>query len=108
MKILAVSPHLPYPQIPHAGGVWLGAHLARLAVDHEVTVLVPATPEAREHIDDVPATVDVRLTAFDEPRATMATQWERIRRRLRFTSLHTPALSGLRDAGIQQFERYRA
>ena len=101
MKILVVSPHLPYPGVPHAGGVFLLAHLEQLTAQHDVTLVVPGSQEVQEHLHEAPAWLEVRSTPFQlERRPTMASQRDRARRRIRFASLGAPALRGLRADGL--------
>jgi glycosyltransferase involved in cell wall biosynthesis len=103
VKILVVSPHLPYEGIPHAGGAYLLRHLEQLAAGNEVTLVVPGSPEVQEHLPRRPEWLEVVVAPF----TTAGNRWSRIqidraRRHCRHAALHTPALSGLRAAGLVQ------
>lgn len=103
MRILVVSPHLPYPGVPHAGGAFLLDHLRALGADHDVTLLVPVTPSDRSALPRVPEGLDLVAAEPDhQARPDAAQQRDRLRRRARFRSLQAPALRALRSAGLHE------
>ena len=103
MKILVVSPHLPYEGVPHAGGVFLLKHLERLVADHDVTLVVPGSRQTLAHLAEAPAWLDLRVTPFESSRRpTFSQQRDRLRRRTRFAGMRAPALAGFRAAGLDQ------
>lgn len=53
LKILIVTPFLPYKDAPHAGGVSVFESVRRLSGDHEVHLLSRFEPYEKQHIEDV-------------------------------------------------------
>lgn len=53
MKILVVTPFLPYKNAPHAGGVSVFESVRRLSRDHEVYLLSRLKPSEIQYIEDV-------------------------------------------------------
>lgn len=101
VKILVVSPLLPYEGVPHAGGHFLLRHLERLLTVHEVRLYVPGAPSVLEVLDRVPAWLPLTITPFDGDRRTgMRDVWYWIRRRCRFRALQVPAARGFREIGF--------
>lgn len=68
MKILWVSPFLPYPEVPHAGGRLIYHWLSRLAQRHEITLLCRLEGKERPKVEAIrPACKEVHLLEFDRP-----------------------------------------
>lgn len=68
MKILIVTPFLPYPGVPHAGGIAVYENLKRLSQVHEVYLLARLEPSEIQHIDDVKNLCkEVHLYPFKTP-----------------------------------------
>lgn len=65
MRVLAVAPYVPFDGVPHAGGEYLLRHLQAIARDHELTLLVPGSPEAIQHAERTPAWLDLVLGPMD-------------------------------------------
>ena len=99
MRIAAVSPHVPYEGVTHAGGAYLLHHLEQLSVDHDVTLVVPGTPEVQEHLLHAPAWLDVVVVPFERAPLFVAAR-DRVRRRLRHRALGAPSLHGFRTAAL--------
>lgn len=68
MKILIVTPFLPYSGVPHAGGVAVYENLKLLSQGHEVYLLARLEPSEIQHIDDVKNLCkEVHLYPFKTP-----------------------------------------
>ncbi|MFL5817536.1 MAG: glycosyltransferase [Conexibacter sp.] len=72
MRILHLTPHLPYAPGGH-GGATRQFHLLRRLVErgHEVTVVVPVTAEQRELVA-LPRAEGIRVEAINRPRSRVA------------------------------------
>ena len=46
-RVLTVAPFVPHPELPHAGGQYLWAHLTNLSRSHSCHLIAPDTPENR-------------------------------------------------------------
>lgn len=53
MKILIVTPFLPYENVPHAGGAMVFEFLKRISKDNEVTLLSRYKPEEEIKIEEI-------------------------------------------------------
>lgn len=52
MKILIVTPFLPYKNAPHAGGILVYESIKMLSKDHEVCLLSRLEPSENQYLDD--------------------------------------------------------
>jgi glycosyltransferase involved in cell wall biosynthesis len=102
VNVLVVTPSLPYPGIPHAGGLYVLKHLEQLvAHGAKVTVLAvddAVTPEIRARVPDWFESVVVDPS---EPLGR-SRHWgrDRLRARLRHASLGPGAIGALRESGL--------
>jgi glycosyltransferase involved in cell wall biosynthesis len=104
VKIVVLSPTPTYRGVLHAGGAYLYAHLEALAAaGNDVTFVVPGSSETTAHREEMPPSVRVVAVPYAlERRPTIRSQWDRLRRRIRFASLDAPTLKGLRAAGFDR------
>lgn len=68
MKILIVTPFLPYPRAPHAGGVSVYESIKRLSGDHDVYLLSRVEPSELSYVEDIrPLCKEIKLEIFKTP-----------------------------------------
>lgn len=95
MRIVVLSPQLPYEGVPHAGGHHLLRHVEALRSREDVTLYVPAERHVVGHLDRVPNGLPVVCTPLDRSQRTLAALHYWLRRRARFRALSGPAMRGL-------------
>lgn len=76
MRLLVVSPSLPYEGVPHAGGQFLLQHLTSLSDVADVHLVVPATPENLEGRDRVPPQLQVTMVPMPAPGSRVQVWWD--------------------------------
>lgn len=65
MKILVVSPFLPYPNVPHTGGKMVFETMKTLSTDHEVHILARVEPQEILHAEKLkPYCTEMYLYTF--------------------------------------------
>ena len=67
LRITCIAPYVPYPNIPHAGGQFLHAHLTALGRSSDVTLLAPGTPENLAVAPGMPAPISLYCTDLGSP-----------------------------------------
>ncbi len=100
MRVLVVSPVVPFEGIAHAGGLYLLRHLARLR-GGTVTLMAPDAPENRADRKQAPDWLEVVLAPHQAPRpGGLQQQRDRLEHRLRGPSPLPYVMRGLLAAGL--------
>lgn len=66
-RVTYVSPFVPHPEIPHAGGQFLLHYLEKMAAGVDVTLIAPGFEANRAAVSGVPAGIDVHLFPVRSP-----------------------------------------
>lgn len=91
MKIVAISPFLPYEGVAHAGGEFLLRHLGHVGTHHEVALVGLASSETNNPLEHVPAIPNlVSLLQFPSTRALLSRLQRRCLALLRWSVLVAP------------------
>lgn len=62
-RVLTVAPFVPHPELPHAGGQYLWAHISNLSRSHSCELIAPDTPENRAAAPAGAEIFDLQLTS---------------------------------------------
>ncbi len=101
MRLLVVSPHVPYEGIPHAGGSFLLRHLERMARSSSITLVAPLTRNNVRAEALAPAWLRVVLVASADPGpGRLRREVDRWQQRLRGWSAASQLLRDLAAAGL--------
>lgn len=76
MRLLVVSPALPYRGVPHAGGQFLLQHLTALVKEAEIHVVAPATPENVAGLGRVPDELVATLVPLPAGQGRITRWWD--------------------------------
>lgn len=104
MRLLSVSPHVPFDGVAHAGGVYLLRHLEVAATSHDVMLWVPHDATGVEHVDRVPGGILVVVGSRPD-HADAGGIVRRIVCKLALPALEASAVEGLIDAGLEAAAR---